>query len=180
MDRSWGSAVRLIALWCALALAASLAVFVDSFLPGAPHLPGPVLFTAVVGIFPVVAITVATVALRRSELPVATIAPRLLRLLPAALRWGAPAVIVGAAIVAVLTGPQVPDGVPETTPGGYLMDTRAGDVPISAGEYLHAQVENRRLFAAISIALNTAGGTGAFALRPQSRRRPRLDATKPL
>ncbi|MEV4604116.1 hypothetical protein AB0K15_42975 [Amycolatopsis sp. NPDC049253] len=168
--------MRLIVLWCALALAASMAVFVDSFLSAAPHMPGLVLFTAVVGFFPVVAIIVATVALRRSELPVATIVPRLLRLLPAALRWGAPAVTVGAAVIAVLAGPQVPDGVPETTPGGYPMDTRTGDFPISAGEYLHAQAENRRLFAAVAIALNTAAGTGAFALRPQSRSRRLLQS----
>ncbi|MEV4598351.1 hypothetical protein AB0K15_13165 [Amycolatopsis sp. NPDC049253] len=171
--------MRIIALWCALAVVASLAVLVDSFLPGAPHLPLPVLFTALVGIFPVVGIVFAAVALRRSELPVATIAPRLLRLLPAMLRWGAPLVIAGAAIVAVLTGPRAPAGAPEITPGGYLMDTRDGDYPISASEYLHAQAENRRLFAAISIALNTAAGTGAFALRPQSRRQPRLDSKKP-
>ncbi|MEV4603764.1 hypothetical protein AB0K15_41095 [Amycolatopsis sp. NPDC049253] len=71
--------------------------------------------------------------------------------------------------------------MPETIPGGHLMDTRAGDFPINAGEYLHAQAENRRLFAAISISLNTrpAPARSPYDHNPgldrDSTRRSRLD-----
>ncbi|MEV6900375.1 hypothetical protein [Amycolatopsis sp. NPDC051372] len=43
--------MRMIALWCAFAVVASLTILLDSFTPGAPHLPVPVLFVAFVGSF---------------------------------------------------------------------------------------------------------------------------------
>ncbi|MEV6899035.1 hypothetical protein [Amycolatopsis sp. NPDC051372] len=42
------------------------------------------------------------------------------------------------------------------------MTTRHGDFRVSTAEYLYARAENERLGAAISLALNTVAGTGAF------------------
>ncbi|MEV6899034.1 hypothetical protein [Amycolatopsis sp. NPDC051372] len=59
--------MRVIALWCGLAVVASVVGLVDSFTSGAPHLPRQVLFTAFAGIFVVVGIAVAKIALNRPQ-----------------------------------------------------------------------------------------------------------------
>ncbi|MEW2503777.1 hypothetical protein AB0878_25230 [Amycolatopsis sp. NPDC047767] len=156
--------MRVIALWCGLAAVATVVGVVDSLTPGAPHLPQQVLFAAVAGIFVVVGIAAAKLALNRPEVPASTMARHLWRKLPALLRWGALAAIAGGAVVAVLAAPRVPHGVPEVTPHGYLMVTRHGDFLVSTADYLYLRAENERLFAAIALVVNSAAGPTAFAL----------------
>ncbi|MEU0528943.1 hypothetical protein [Amycolatopsis tolypomycina] len=141
-------------IWCSLATVGCLAGIIDSFTEWAPHLPSVLWVVPLVGVFPIVLVVAAALALRRErESPVHAVFGAG-RSLSSGERWAAAILVLAAGVVAAIAAAGLRNGTPEVTATGYQLYTRLGSTPITRTEYLHELAGSQRLFAALGFGLN--------------------------